>query len=615
MAKLETRSYTIQTLYSRYKEGQLRVNRRYQRKLVWTLREKQLLVESVEKDFAIPAILVAEDDEGYLEIIDGLQRLQALMSFIELEFPDLNGKYFDINSFPTARKELEKSEHASDYFDESGLFRSEEYPAIDYVTDFLDYQISLSITRNATAGEIDEVFQRINTYGHRLSDQERRQAGVQSNFAHLVRLLAAEVRGDKTSDVLDLRKMPEISVDLTKTKQGYGVSTEDVFWTQEGVLRGSSLRDSLDEQLIADISASILQKSPIARNVKALDAVYDKKSNAAKNLENALSVFGADNFKNRFLEVLQQIREITHASDPRKLSLLLFGKSTSNDYASLFSILFLAVYELMFRGPDVMEKVKIPAASLPDAASALSGLAEKLEVGKKNSSPQDRRKNINQVKGLLSDFFVEKNNSITGGSEERVDAIIRQSHVESSQFELKQGAVDLSENRRWDDRNVENIIHTMAAIANNGLDENGYLLVGVADKPADVNRIRELDGVEAIDVANVQIVGVEREARLLGLSTEDYVKKWRIAIQNSGVSEPLREDLLRSMNHFNYRGLGVLVFKIPPQTEVSRVDEDRIFYRESDETREATDLDAKFRIHDRFKNKAINSNLNQSSSK
>ena len=35
--------------------------------------------------------------------------------------------------------------------------------------------------------KINDVFDRINTYGHRLSDQERRQAGVQNAFSGLVR--------------------------------------------------------------------------------------------------------------------------------------------------------------------------------------------------------------------------------------------------------------------------------------------------------------------------------------------------------------------------------------------------------------------------------------------
>lgn len=607
MAKLETRSYTIQTLYTRYKDQQLKVNRRYQRKLVWTLQEKQLLVESVQRDYAIPAILVAEDDNGNLEIIDGLQRLQALMSYIELKFADRSGKYFDLESFPTAKKELEKSEQADQFFDDDGHFRADRFPPIDYVTRFLDYQISLSIMRNATTGEVDEVFQRINTYGHRLSDQERRQAGVQTNFAHMVRELAAEIRGDKTSEVLDLRKMPEISIDMPKTRQGYGVTADEVFWTQEGVLLGSSLRDSLDEQVIADIAASVLGKKPVPRTKDALDTVYREDSAESKALETALSTYGEENFRNRFLEVLQQIRAIAAASEPRKLSLLLFGKSTSNDLSSLFAIIFIAVFELMFDGPDVMTKISIPEKLVPQAAAALSGVGGDLKVGKKGAKTQERRSNINKVKGLLGDFFIEKHESITGGSEERVDSIIRRSHIESPLFELKQGALNLSDDRSWNQENVDSIIQAMTAIANTAADEDGYLLVGVADKPSDAQRITHLDGVVAIEVANVRIVGVEREANVLGISMEEYVNRWRSSIQNAGISSPLRDDLLRSMSHFNYRGLGVLVFRIPPQTDFARVGNDRVFYREGDETREAKALDKIMEIRDRFAKRAASS--------
>jgi len=49
MAELTPQSISIQTLYSWYREGKLFVNRRYQRKLVWTLLEKQKLIESILK--------------------------------------------------------------------------------------------------------------------------------------------------------------------------------------------------------------------------------------------------------------------------------------------------------------------------------------------------------------------------------------------------------------------------------------------------------------------------------------------------------------------------------------------------------------------------------------
>jgi hypothetical protein len=69
------------------------------------------------------------------------------------------------------------------------------------VSSILDYSLALSVMRNATELEIDDVFDRINTYGHRLSDQERRQAGVQNEFSAPVRELACTLRGDTSTDI------------------------------------------------------------------------------------------------------------------------------------------------------------------------------------------------------------------------------------------------------------------------------------------------------------------------------------------------------------------------------------------------------------------------------
>jgi uncharacterized protein with ParB-like and HNH nuclease domain len=60
MAELDSSPRSIQSLYSWYADKKLWVNRRYQRKLVWTLEEKQKLVASVLSGYPIPAILLAE---------------------------------------------------------------------------------------------------------------------------------------------------------------------------------------------------------------------------------------------------------------------------------------------------------------------------------------------------------------------------------------------------------------------------------------------------------------------------------------------------------------------------------------------------------------------------
>ncbi|ESQ81880.1 hypothetical protein AEAC466_20160, partial [Asticcacaulis sp. AC466] len=235
-----------------YSNERLFVNRRYQRKLVWTLEEKQKLVESVLRKYPVPAILLAEKDEdpGRYEIIDGLQRLNALVSFIEGTFSLVDGRYFLISAFPTAKVRWDAGDFSP--------LSQEQVITTAEATTLLDYTLALSIMRKASDDEVDDVFDRINSYGHRLSEQERRQSGIQNEFSDMVRELACKIRGDGSPSVMPLRMMPEISIDLPMTKHGYDVKADSVFWCQQGILRATDLRDSMDEQCVADIAGSII---------------------------------------------------------------------------------------------------------------------------------------------------------------------------------------------------------------------------------------------------------------------------------------------------------------------------------------------------------------------
>ena len=107
------RGISIMELYRWYREDKLFVNRKYQRKLVWTLNEKRTLINSILLGYPIPLILLAkfrEDTDAY-EIIDGIQRLNAIFGFIENQFAvvwDGQEVYFDIEKFPSAKTNAEK---------------------------------------------------------------------------------------------------------------------------------------------------------------------------------------------------------------------------------------------------------------------------------------------------------------------------------------------------------------------------------------------------------------------------------------------------------------------------------------------------------------------------
>ena len=66
----DPRGMSVQEGYRLYREQSLFVNRRYQRKLVWTEPEKARLIESILSGFPIPLILLAERSRsGKYEII------------------------------------------------------------------------------------------------------------------------------------------------------------------------------------------------------------------------------------------------------------------------------------------------------------------------------------------------------------------------------------------------------------------------------------------------------------------------------------------------------------------------------------------------------------------
>lgn len=80
----------------------------YQRPFVWTLSDKQLLLESLYQGIECGRILLrqrswesiesmieaGETELAFADIVDGKQRLNAIIGFIEGEYPDAQGNYF-----------------------------------------------------------------------------------------------------------------------------------------------------------------------------------------------------------------------------------------------------------------------------------------------------------------------------------------------------------------------------------------------------------------------------------------------------------------------------------------------------------------------------------------
>lgn len=98
---IRNESRTIYDVIRRIARGTYVMNPDFQRDFVWPEDKQSKLIESVIMRIPLPVFYMAEDDKGYMVVVDGLQRLSTFKRFVgdelKLNLPDrkeLNGKKF-----------------------------------------------------------------------------------------------------------------------------------------------------------------------------------------------------------------------------------------------------------------------------------------------------------------------------------------------------------------------------------------------------------------------------------------------------------------------------------------------------------------------------------------
>lgn len=98
----EDRKSSIKEIYSSVEDGDIILNPEYQRNYVYDTKRASKVIESVLLEIPLPAIFTNEEEDGTMEVIDGVQRISSIIKFIKGEYEligldilsDLNGKSF-----------------------------------------------------------------------------------------------------------------------------------------------------------------------------------------------------------------------------------------------------------------------------------------------------------------------------------------------------------------------------------------------------------------------------------------------------------------------------------------------------------------------------------------
>lgn len=159
---------SIGELINIYKDNEMEIHPEFQRVYRWTETQKTRLIESILLNIPIPSIFVSQDDDGVWDIVDGVQRLSTIFQFVgvlrdendELVPPLVLQKTKYLPSLDGVRWEAENDGNA---------FSSHQ--RIDFKRSRIDVVI---VKKESDPKTKYELFQRLNTGGTSLSEQEVR---------------------------------------------------------------------------------------------------------------------------------------------------------------------------------------------------------------------------------------------------------------------------------------------------------------------------------------------------------------------------------------------------------------------------------------------------------
>jgi hypothetical protein len=580
--ELSVQGESLQRLYSQYTQGRYMVNRRYQRKLVWAVDEKAKLIDSVIKRLPIPLILLAETTEEGLarfEVIDGLQRLNAIFAFIENEY-SVDDEFFDLETLADTK-----------YLKDQKLL-VQKTPALSRAVclDIANYLLPVSIYRSATESSVDEVFRRINSSGRYLSLQEIRQAGATVEIAQLVRRISAAIRGDASlSDYVKLEDMPKISI--TDQKRDYGIYDADIFWVKEGILSREAVRESRDEELVLDILLDIILKPLATSGSEYRNAAYGsdrRASTSSATVAGRLATIGEDEVERRFMSTFDLLVKTLRAAEV-PYDTLTVTQERRRGVPRQFHAIFIAIEQLV-------EEEKLEPKSFKALAKAIKGFWDKdltTPGGGGNWGGERKTELINSVKGQLSASFKPTSDASERQIQEqalRFESTLRMALTEQALFEIKQGFCRLGGARNFDDGSFEKILRTASAMANVRPGTRGYIVVGVADKKSDAETVRRVYGIEPCQIDQFYVTGTQHELDAMGRSIDESYRWLVDKIKSSKLESAFAQQLAGTLSVFRYSDY--LIWKMEPTAIDKPVSyDDRFFTRHGPTTVELVGAD------------------------
>lgn len=220
---------TVSWFRDRYREQTLIIKPPYQRKPIWTAKQKCSLIESILLGLPVPEVYVQQSTtpEGMTThaIVDGQQRVRTVLQFVGSETDPLEQEQ---NKFA-----LDKLEPGSPWRNKTFVELSDEEKKA-----FFEYRFAVRYLETNSDDEVRDMFQRLNRYLTPLKAQELRNATYTGPFIKLSERLA-----------------------------------DDEYWAENKIVTPALIRRMVDVEFISELLIGVMH-GPQGGSAKIIDDYY-----------------------------------------------------------------------------------------------------------------------------------------------------------------------------------------------------------------------------------------------------------------------------------------------------------------------------------------------------
>lgn len=576
--ELDPRGKTINEIMRWYYEDSLIVNRRYQRKLVWTLEEKQLFIDSIINKYPTPSIILStyEDKDKFgntkvfYEIIDGLQRLNAIVSFVNNEFSViLEGKeyYYDMQYTPTTLTKKNNGE-------------LQQQPSIlppDACQDFAGFEMPIILTTQRVNRDkkIEQIFSRINSSGRKLSAHDLRQASSVGEFPDLVRRVATHFRGDFTYfDEVNLCDMPKIS--LRSKGLNYLIDPEKTFWRKHDIIQFNNFRQSKDEEIIASALAISLLGKDFRATADNLNSLYQSNTKNGGLITDKINKIGKDVIEQYSLHVFEQINDIFN-SVHSNFSDYLYSKKDSSGKDISFIMLFYVLYQLNRESYRINDFVSVAKTLKKHVSSTFDIISSDSKYGK-------RIEIMELLYSIIKDKMEPELSRKRNKDDELLEKLLSLSSIELQMVEFKIGITYFTSGE-INEKEIKKICRTLVAMANTNcrFQKDGYVIIGIANDQKSCDDWKSIYKDTPVTYGFHKIVGITKEATAHFTDVDNYERTFSSLIKKEPITESLKTYILSNLRVVDFKGKNLMLIPSIKQDEVCYFN-NKFYIREGSKT-------------------------------